>query len=310
MPKLPKVIASSVIRSTHQGQSHGGVYIVDLETGGSKQVLDWNDQSINWEGRGLDRGLRGISFHKEWIYLAASDEIFVYDKNFNIVKSYKNNFLKHCHEIFIKNNTLFITSTGFDSILIFDINEESFTAGYSLRLDKSQNKVSFSAFDPNSKNGPLPGDTIHINNVYYLENKIFFSSLKLESLLYIADGKLFSYAAIPQGTHNARPYRDGLLINDTAKNKISYLSLNGQTIESFPILHYPEEKLVMNNLPEDHARQAFGRGLCTNGGDLIIGGSSPATISAYIPGQQNAIKTVTITMDVRNSIHGLEIWPF
>lgn len=59
MGSLPKVLASSVIRSAHQGQSHGGVYVVDLESNHCEQVVDWNDQSINWEGRGLDRGLRG-----------------------------------------------------------------------------------------------------------------------------------------------------------------------------------------------------------------------------------------------------------
>ena len=33
MDKLPTVIATSVVRSAHQGESHGGVYLVDLETG-------------------------------------------------------------------------------------------------------------------------------------------------------------------------------------------------------------------------------------------------------------------------------------
>jgi len=93
MPQLPKVIASSVIRSAHQGQSHGGVYIVDLETDDSCQVVDWNDQSITWEGRGLDRGLRSIACHKKTLYLAASDEIFVYTPDFSMVSSFKNRYL-------------------------------------------------------------------------------------------------------------------------------------------------------------------------------------------------------------------------
>ena len=66
----------------------------------------------------------------------------------------------------------------------------------------------------------------------------------------------------------------------------------------------------MNDLPKDHARQAFGRGLCVANNNLIIGGSSPATISVYQLGQPVALKTVNLTMDVRNSIHGLEIYPF
>ena len=31
--KLPRIVCSSVVRSVHQGESHGGVYLVDLATG-------------------------------------------------------------------------------------------------------------------------------------------------------------------------------------------------------------------------------------------------------------------------------------
>ena len=79
---LPTIVCSSVIRSVHQGESHGGVYLVDLEPGDTTQVIDWSDDTIDWEGRGGDRGLRGIAFHDGLIYLAASDEVFVYDREF------------------------------------------------------------------------------------------------------------------------------------------------------------------------------------------------------------------------------------
>jgi len=80
MDKLPRVIATSVVRSAHQGESHGGVYLIDLNSGQYDQVIDWNDESINWEGRGGDRGLRGIAFHNNRVFLAVSNEIFVYDR--------------------------------------------------------------------------------------------------------------------------------------------------------------------------------------------------------------------------------------
>ena len=94
----PRVIVSSVIRSADQGQSHGGVYLVDMSTGDTEQVIDWNTSSIDWEGRGGDRGLRGIAFHADRIYLAASDEIFVYDRGFTQLGSLRNRYLRHCHE--------------------------------------------------------------------------------------------------------------------------------------------------------------------------------------------------------------------
>jgi len=92
MCPLPTVITTSVIRSAHQGDSHGGIYLVDLNSGDFRQVVDWNDPSINWEGRGMDRGLRGIAFFQDEIYIAASDQIFVYDMDFTIQRSFRNRF--------------------------------------------------------------------------------------------------------------------------------------------------------------------------------------------------------------------------
>ena len=40
MQKLPKVIATSVVRSAHQGESHGGVYLIDLNSGEFEQVIE------------------------------------------------------------------------------------------------------------------------------------------------------------------------------------------------------------------------------------------------------------------------------
>ncbi len=308
--RLPKIIVSSVIRSAHQGESHGGVYLVDMETSTFDQVIDWNDCSINWEGRGADRGLRGIAFHEGHIFLAASDEIFVYDQSFNLLESFRNRYLKHCHEIFIANNTLFLTSTGFDSILAFDLVTKAFVRGYCLRLNANNHNLFYSIFDPNGDYGPQAGDTIHVNSVYSRDGLLFMSGLCLPNLLYIDQEKLYSFATIPTGSHNARPFREGVLLNDTVSERVAYLDKTGAIIDSWPVLRYDEAMLKMGHLPKDHARQAFARGLCVSDDDVIIGGSSPAAIAAYRLGNPAALKMVNLTMDVRNSVHGLEIWPF
>jgi hypothetical protein len=310
---LPQVIASSVIRSAHQGQSHGGVYIVDLETEKWRQVIDWNDPSINWEGRGADRGLRGIALHKGEIYLAASDELFVYTPDFRIARSFRNPFLKHCHEICIYQDHLYLTSTGFDSILEFDLTKQSFSRGWCLRefnLPDWSAQPRLVLFDPNSKVGPLPKDTYHINNVFVAEGSLYFAGTNLDVLWQITPrNKLAPFAKIPKETHNARPFRDGVLVNDTAANRVAYLDRNGAVTKSFPIEQYPPEQLQMADLPTDHARQGFGRGLTVFDEDILIGGSSPATLGVYELGTSRRIKRINLTMDVRNSIHGLALWP-
>ena len=181
---LPTVVTTSVIRSTSQGESHGGVYLVDLQKGTSEQVIDWDDSTIDWEGRGADRGLRGIAFYDGHVILAASDEVFVYDPGFTLIESYRNRYLKHCHEIFISGSTLFLTSTGFDSILEFDLTSGSFTRGYELRFGLFGRAIRSlggapiprcRVFDPNRDGGPGAGDTIHLNNVWHASGELLAS---------------------------------------------------------------------------------------------------------------------------------------
>jgi len=58
---LPTIIATSVVRGSQQGESHGGVYLVDFERQDARIMVDWNDSGIDFTGRGWDRGLRGLN---------------------------------------------------------------------------------------------------------------------------------------------------------------------------------------------------------------------------------------------------------
>ena len=102
---LPTLITSSVVRGTQQGESHGGIYLVNFADQTVDQVVDWDTSDIDFTGRGWDRGLRGIAFFADEIYIAASDELFVYDLNFKIQRSFRSTYLKHCHEIFNSTTT-------------------------------------------------------------------------------------------------------------------------------------------------------------------------------------------------------------
>ena len=75
MMDLPTLIATSVVRGSEKGQSHGGVYLIDFESERVEQKIDWNTSDIDFTGRGWDRGLRGIEFTDEAVWIAASDEV-------------------------------------------------------------------------------------------------------------------------------------------------------------------------------------------------------------------------------------------
>jgi hypothetical protein len=319
MRGLPRIVFSSVVRSTNKGEAHGGLYLADLSDGTVEQVLDWSDPSIDWEGRGGDRGLRGIAFYGDRLFLSASDEIFVYDAAFRLQGSFRNPYLKRCHEINIDRDSLFLTSTSFDSVLEYDLLTDSFVRGYCLRYPKRMRlhralhlrpRPSLTVFDPTSDDGPEPGDTCHINNVFSKDGAVYISGTRLGNIWRVIEGRAERYARIPYGSHNARPFKNGVLLNHTATDRVAFLTRRGRVVRSFPLRHYDQGELVHGELSTDRARPAFGRGLTVIDDELIVGGSSPATISLYEFEPPRTVTTINVTLDVRNAIHGLEVWPF
>lgn len=318
MPRLPTVLMTDVVRSTHQGQSHGGAYLVDLAAATFDKVLDWNEIDIDWDGRGAGRGLRGIAFHGQDIYIAASDELFVFDRSFNILRSHKNDYLRHCHEIFLEGDRLFLTSTSYNAILEFDIPRAQFVAGVWLDATEPTKGpagatnvvITPRPFDPNAPGGPPRGDKMHLNMVWRHNAKTLVSGVRLPMMLAIDGNKLQPFARVPMWTHNCRPLGDAMLYNSTDEDAIVLADRRGQVRRRFELPKYDEADLEQTDVPKDYARQGFGRGLCVTDDGLVIGGSSPSTVSAYDLKTAERLASVRITRDVRNCPHGLEVWPF
>jgi hypothetical protein len=316
---LPKILTSTVVRSAHKGESHGFVYTVDLSTETSRQVIAWAQQDIDWTGRGFDRGLRGIAFHQGLTYIAASTAILVYDTAFRERARFQNPYLRHCHEIAIDGEILWVTSTGFDALLALDLKHQRFTRAYHLGYRPWQQALKkllpvglpqLRPFDPNATGGPLPGDTLHLNSVVARDGVVYCAGIGLAALVRIADTDIVQYTRIPFGTHNAQPYRAGVLMNDTPTNSVCYADYSGQAYERWHVPVYPATSLLNAHLPHDYARPAFGRGLCIADEGTIIAGASPATVSVYAPGDPHPLQSLNLTRDVRYAIHGLEVYPY
>ena len=43
---------------------------------------------------------------------------------------------------------------------------------------------------------------------------------------------------------------------------------------------------------------------------FIAGGSSPSTVTLYDIQTSQLVASVNITMDIRNAVHGLAVWPY
>ncbi|MBI1361455.1 MAG: hypothetical protein GC155_14350 [Alphaproteobacteria bacterium] len=304
---MPKLLLSSVVRGSQQGDSHGGLYLVDPGRGAFEQVLDWNTCDIDFEGRGADRGLRGIAVVGDDIFIAASDELFVFDRTFRITASWRNPYLKHCHELCVHRGRLYLTSTGFDSILRMDLASRAFDIG--LRLQPGGGGLTVRVFDATGAAGPAPSHALHLNNVHVDDTGVYASGRHVPALLRLAPESVTVAAQLPLGTHNARPWRGGVLFNDTESDVLAWIGPHGDV--RLPVPRYPDADLTGVQLDRSGlARQAFGRGLCPLDDGRIAAGSSPTTVTIHDLAARGQVASINLTMDIRNAAHGLAVWPF
>ena len=121
--------------------------------------------------------------------------------------------------------------------------------------------------------------------------------------------RLTSVARLPLSTHNARPFSRGLLFNDTAEDQLCWVG--DREVVAMDLPRFDVKKLTHTDFDDAAlARQAFGRGLCLLSESIVAAGSSPSTISLYDLDRRERVKSVNLTMDVRNTVHGLTVWPY
>ncbi len=304
---MTKLLATSVVRGSVQGESHGGVFLIDLDAETVAQKLDWNTADIEWEGRGWDRGLRGIAFSDDAVLIAGSRELLMFAPDFSSRSAWSNPYLRHAHEISRWQKMLYITSTGFDAILGFDLSVCAFTFG--LALSAENERIGWRVFDPRQPGGPAPRNTFHLNSIAATDYGLFIAGLNTPGLLRFDGKTLKVVASLPAGTHNAQPFGGGLLFNDTRADLVRFVTAARQ--RQFFVPSYKEEALT--HLDADRsgiARQAFARGLCAIGETTVAAGSSPSTVALHDLAANKTTQVITLSRDVRNAIHGLEVWPF
>ncbi len=306
---IKRLVASSVVRGSQKGESHGGVYLIDLQSRDVVQPIDWNTVDIDWQGRGWDRGLRGIAFDSDLVYMASSDELFAYTPDFRRVGSWRSPYLRHCHEICVNDRELFLTSTGFDSILGFNLDKRSFD--WAMNVQQRNYKFFFSRFDPMGASGPLPLNKLHFNNVYADATGMYISGLHTGGMLLFNGKHIAMSVELPEGTHNARPFRNGVLFNDTQAGTLRYSGRDEVEDRIIKVPTYDVETLTYRDADASGiARQGFARGLCALSDTIVAGGSSPSTVTIYDLKGNETLISVNFTRDIRNAIHGLAPWPF
>lgn len=150
-----------------------------------------------------------------------------------------------------------------------------------------------------------------MNSVSVNDAGIFVGGLRVPALLRLGSRmQVGTLCSLPLGTHNAQRFGEGVLFNDTQADTVRYVERDGPE-RAFSIIAYDPAQLENTGIDDSNiARQRFGRGLCVVSEGLIAGGSSPSTISLYDLPTGQRVAAVNLSMDIRNAIHGLEVWPF
>jgi len=305
---MVKLITTSVVRGSEQGESHGGVYIINVEGQEVRQVMDFESTEDARKGREWDRGLRGIAIDGETVYFVASDALFAFTPDFKLIGSWRNRYLKHAHEMSIHERRLYVTSTGYDSILAFELDEKKFVWALHLDIERFEHKGSI--YDPMGDDGPLLLNKLHLNNVHTNEDGLYISGLKSGGMLHFNGEAINMSVTLPEGTRNAQPYRDGVLFNDTEADAVRYASRTGEEDRAVKAPKYGPAEVEKDIDDTEGARKGFARGLCLINERIVAGGSSPSTISLHDLKESKTLLSVNLSLDFRSAIHGLAVWPF
>ena len=306
---MVKLITTSVVRGSEKGESHGGAYVIDVEGQHVHQVMDFESTDNAGQGRDWDRGLRGIAIDGETVYFVASDTLLAFTPDFKAIGSWRNPYLKHADEMSIYERSLYIVSTGYDSILAFDLDEKKFF--WALHVDLDRFNFKGSIYDPMGDEGPLLLNKLHLNSVHTNDNGMYISGLKSGGMLHFNGEAVNMSITLPEGTHNAQPYRDGVLFNDSKADAVRYASRSGEEDRALKVPQYEPAEIENKGIDDTQgARQGFGRGLCLINDRIVAAGSSPSTISLHDLQESKTLLSVNLSMDIRNAIHGLEVWPF
>ena len=299
-----KLLASAVVRGDRQDADLAGLYLVDLDHQTVDRVAGLEDAAKDWVKRGRELGFRGIAIDGERIYCMASDELFAFGPDFTLLGSWRNPYLKFCRGVAVFGRKLFIASSGFDSIVGFDLDAQHFD--WALQILTQGFETGAHPFDPNSDDGPIMLGKLDIRDVYCDTSGMYVTAER--GMIRFSGKHINTAVELPPGSHNARPYRDGVLFNDSLAGELRYAGRGeGEEDRAMPVPHY-YDVLHRDHCKDALANAGFARGLCQLSATTVAGGSSPAAISVHDLAGNQTLLSVRLSPDARSSIHSIAIY--
>jgi len=295
--------ATTMVRGTIKGEQHGAVYLLDLQQQAGAQVLSWTRPAISWDGHGGARGLRGIGFAADRVYIAAASELLVFSPEFELLANHRSPYLDEAQGLAVFENRIYVVSAAFDTLLAFDLALERFVWG--LQLSNDEAGLRATPFDPASTLGPSPRKKMALQSVHADSRGLFVSGPGVLGLLHFDGQRIARLVSLPEGARDAHPWRDGVLFNDTSADAVRFITPEHNRV--FPVLAYPPEAYVQPDPAVARAR--FAQGLCVIDESVFASGSTPLTITLHHIESMKTEQRFNLDMDVRHGVHSLALWP-
>jgi hypothetical protein len=284
--------------------------VLDLEAQSVLRTLDRDKTDIDWSGASGGRGLRGIAFDGDTMYVAAGAELLALTPNLSVVGAWRCPFLLDAQGMFAWERMLYVTSATYDSIVGFDLDQRRFTWG--MNIVRKGHQFAVSGFDPTGDDGPLPLDKLHINCIHCNHHGMYVSGLRTGGMLHFNGSHIRMAVELPANARDARPFRDGVLFNDSDAGALRYTG-RGNGSEDRAIQVPVRERNELTNadaIDEGVVKNGFARGLCVVSERVVAGGSSPATVALYDLAAKQLLGSVNLTRDARESLHSIARWPY
>ena len=301
------IAATTVSRGSQSGESHGGVYLVDLAGQRGAHVLDWTRPGIDWSGAGGGRGLRGLDFHEQRVFVAGANELFEFTPQFELQAAHTSPWLGQAQAVACFEDRVYVVSAAYDAVLSLDLQSGRFDWG--LQLADDEGGLRGMPFDPGSALGPSPANRLGLNSLHCDPRGLFISGSRSMGLLHFDGKRIVRLVTLPEGVQDARPWRDGVLFNDTEAGAVRFMT--PESNRAFEVPHYFDSELEPGSYTDPSlARQAFGRGLCVLDEGRFVSGSSPLTITVHDLDAMKTTLRINLSTDARQVFHTLAIWPF
>ena len=310
-----KIICTTVVRAAKQGDIHGGLYVVDLDSDEVVHYAPYEKDFINDNERGGERGLRGIAVLDDRIVVADSAGFTELDREtYEIKRTFQDkDHLKSVHEIVVHDDHIWATSTAYDAIAKYDLdfNLKGFWQIVGENVDDYKILTGKKQIASEER---TEDDNFHINSIFVSDGRLTLSGLitplyDFETMEKVHDIPSFGRNNSKSFVHNFYKLDSIVVANLTTYSSlgIAYPSRpigidNKIEFVSHPVPRAKEAKFIV----DDIACNNWNRGLAVSEHKLIIG-SSPARLLVYDVYQAKFVKEIVLENDIRHAIHGLEV---